>query len=171
MMYSTSSILCCMDTTYDFLSHVSNQEEEIERRATEQASDSTCTHSHTRTLPACCCCWLLIIMATPPLLVLRVRAIGTVHYFLLLLIFLFRFRPQAAEILISVSCWVFFILCFWSANQILITSLSTLSPRFTSRAWRAGDKDDTCDIDQKFNPFIPINPHLITCVGGAIGWS
>ena len=25
-----------MDTTYDFLSHVSNQEEEIERRATEQ---------------------------------------------------------------------------------------------------------------------------------------
>ena len=36
MMYSTSSILCCMDTTYDFLSHVSNQEEEIERRATEQ---------------------------------------------------------------------------------------------------------------------------------------
>ena len=33
MMYSTSSILCCMDTTYDFLSHVSNQEEEIERRA------------------------------------------------------------------------------------------------------------------------------------------
>ena len=36
MMYSTSSILCCMDTTYDFLSHVSNQEEEIESRATEQ---------------------------------------------------------------------------------------------------------------------------------------
>ena len=28
--------MCRMDTTYDFLSHVSNQEEEIERRATEQ---------------------------------------------------------------------------------------------------------------------------------------
>ena len=36
-----------MDTTYDFLSHVSNQEEEIERRATEQ--DTCDQHVHTLT--------------------------------------------------------------------------------------------------------------------------
>ena len=66
MMYSTSSILCCMDTTYDFLSHVSNQEEEIERRATEQdtvINMYTLSHTYPPSLlllsAGCSSSWLL----------------------------------------------------------------------------------------------------------------
>ena len=73
-----------MDTTYDFLSHVSNQEEEIERRATEQDTVINMYITLSHTYPPSLLL-LLIIMATPSLLVVRARAIGTVHYFLLLL--------------------------------------------------------------------------------------